>query len=412
MTFVKERSPFTPGNPVPIELFVGRIEQINEVRQYIRQSTYGKQENIFLIGERGIGKSSLASFLRFVVTKDQNFLSVYVSSGGVSDVEELVRRILEQTLTEINRESDLKDKLASFLKEKAGYIQQVGLWGISISFNPPKSDLEYMVRNFPDTIRELWEKIKDKKRGIFIVLDDINGLSRSQRFANWYKSFVDNVAIRYSGQFPVVILLIGLPEIRDSLVSGQPSLMRVFRVIRIDRLTDKEVEEFFKRAFESVGMKVRPEAMELVVMFSSGLPILMHEIGDAIFWQATDEVIDEKEALNGIREAADRVGKKYLDPKVYNAIRSERYRSILRKLGEKLGEKPLLISFKKSDVESKLNANEKRVFNNFLRKMKELGVIIPDKEGGRGSYRFANMLYPIYIWMESQRFRSRYNLRG
>ncbi len=399
MSFVKESSPFTPGNPVPIELFVGRGEQINEARQYINQSIYGRLENIFLVGERGIGKSSLASFLRFLTTKD-NFLSVYVSSGGITDVEELVRRILEQILTEIYRESDMKDKLASLFKKKVGYIQQVGILGISISFNPPKSDLEYMVKNFPDTIKELWEKIKDKKKAIFIVLDDINGLSRNQRFADWYKSFVDNVSIRYPGQLPVVILVIGLPEIRDSMVRGQPSLMRVFRVIRIDRLTDSEVEEFFKIAFKSIGMKVEKKAMETMVMFSSGLPILMHEIGDAIFWQATDEIVDEKEALNGIYEAADRVGKKYLDPKVYSAIRSKRYRSILRKLGKR----PLFVSFKKSDIESKLNANEKKVFTNFLRKMRELGVIIPDKEEGRGSYRFANMLYPIYIWMENQRF--------
>ena len=153
-------------------------------------------------------------------------------------------------------------------------------------------------------------------------------------------------------------------------------------------------------AFKSIGMKVEEKAMESMVMFSSGLPILMHEIGDAIFWQATDEIVDEKEALNGIYEAADRVGKKYLDPKVYSAIRSKRYRSILRKLGKR----PLFVSFKKSDIESKLNANEKKVFTNFLRKMRELGVIIPDKEGERGSYGFANMLYPIYIWMENQRF--------
>ncbi|MCD6239453.1 MAG: AAA family ATPase [Thermotogae bacterium] len=403
MSFIKERSPFTPGNPVPVDLFVGRKEQIETILQYIKQGSYGKQENIFLVGERGIGKSSLASFLRYLVTVERNFLGAYVSSGGITELEELVRRILEETLREINKENALKDKLITFLKEKARYIEQAGFFGISISFNPPKDDLEYMVRNFPDTIKELWKKIMDKKTGIFIVLDDINGLSRSQRFANWYKSLVDNVSIKYQGQFPIVIMIIGLPEIRDSLVSNQPSLMRVFRVIDIDKLSNEEVKQFFEKAFKSVGMKVKPKAMEVMVTFSSGLPILMHEIGDAIFWQATDKVIDEGEALNGITKAADSVGRKYLDPKVYNAIRSERYRSILRKLGEK----PFLRSFKRSNVESKLNANEKKVFNNFLRKMRKLGVIISDREMGRGSYRFANMLYPIYIWLESQRFRKR-----
>ena len=228
-------------------------------------------------------------------------------------------------------------------------------------------------------------------------------MSRSEEFANWYKSFVDNVTIEYSKEFPVIILAIGLPEVRDTLANIQPSLMRVFRIINIDKLKNEEVEQFFRKAFDSVEIKVMPLAMELMVRFSSGLPILMHEIGDAVFWGDTDGIIDENDASKGIFDAADRIGTKYLDPKIYRAIRSERYRSILRKLGER----PPVSSFKKKDIENRLTTNEKKVFNNFLRKMKELGVIISDIEGGRGSYKFANMLYPVYIWMESQRFREK-----
>ncbi|MFQ6056671.1 MAG: hypothetical protein ACE5J3_11900 [Methanosarcinales archaeon] len=40
-----------------------------------------------------------------------------------------------------------------------------------------------------------------------------------------------------------------------------------------------------------------------------------------------------------------------------------------------------------------------------MRKIRELGVIEPDIERGRGAYRFANEIYPIYIRMESERYR-------
>ena len=74
----KENSPFTPGNPVPVELFVGRLEQINEILRYIGQVSSGKQENIFLVGDRGIGKSSLASFLRYYVNTQTDIFGVHV----------------------------------------------------------------------------------------------------------------------------------------------------------------------------------------------------------------------------------------------------------------------------------------------------------------------------------------------
>jgi hypothetical protein len=115
-------------------------------------------------------------------------------------------------------------------------------------------------------------------------------------------------------------------------------------------------------------------------------------------------VIDEDDALYGIFTAAEVVGKKYLDPKVYRAIRSERYRSILRKLGETWD---FSGSFKKKEVEAKLTQSEKKVFHNFLRKMRELGVIESDLESGRGAYRFVNDLYPVYLMLESERFKER-----
>jgi hypothetical protein len=187
--------------------------------------------------------------------------------------------------------------------------------------------------------------------------------------------------------------------------------MRIFRVVDIDKLSDKEVNEFFEKTFGKANIEVEPEAMEFMTLFSGGLPILMHEIGDAVFWSDGDGVISKNDAVAGVVDAAERIGKKYLDPKVYRTIRSKRYRSILRKLGEEPIDR-----FKKSEIESKLSEEEKKVFNNFLGKMRDLGIIVSEKmrdlgiivsdiEGGRGSYKFVNVLYPVYIWMESRNIK-------
>jgi len=70
-----------------------------------------------------------------------------------------------------------------------------------------------------------------------------------------------------------------------------------------------------------------------------------------------------------------------------------------------LGKTSISRNFRRKDVEEKLNESEKRVFNNFLRKMRDLGIIISNVEKGRGNYSFVNEIYPIYIWMESEKFR-------
>lgn len=62
------------------------------------------------------------------------------------------------------------------------YIKEVGLFGISVSFNPPEQDLKDLVGNFPEVLNNLLEKIKNEKAGLFIALDDINGLVEKAEF--------------------------------------------------------------------------------------------------------------------------------------------------------------------------------------------------------------------------------------
>jgi hypothetical protein len=399
----KENSPFSPGTPVKPEMFVGRDEQIKEVLRHIRQTTYGKQENVFLAGDRGIGKSSFAAFLRRVVASQEEILGIHVFLGRVSSLEGLVHHVFEELLKESKGQNWFKEVTEFFGKYN---IEEVGLFGVTVSFSPLEKDLKELVARFPEAVWNLLGKIRKEKKGLFIILDDINGLVDKPEFAHWYKSFVDEVAThdKYK-DFPVSIMLVGLPEKRDALIRSQPSLTRIFRVVEIEKLSDAEVEDFLIRAFTSSNMEVERKAMSAIVRYSSGLPILMHEIGEAVFWQDEDGNVDESDTFHGLLVAAGNVGRKYLDPKVYRALRSNRYKSILRKLGEE----PVRLSrtFTKRRVEEMLNESERRVFANFLKRIRDLGIIEPDPSKGPGSYRFVNEIYPIYIWMESQRSRER-----
>jgi hypothetical protein len=394
----KPASPFCPGSPVPEDLFVGRFNEREMLVRYAQQALSGKQENVFLMGEKGIGKTSLASFLRHYLSASKNFVSLHVFLGGVSTLEGMVHRIFERLLNETRGQSWFQEIRNLFGK----HIKEVGLFGISISFAPPEEDLKKLVEFFPEALLNLLKQLEGKKNGLLIVLDDINGLAETKEFANWYKSFVDEVATHFPW-YPVCMMLNGVPQLCDRLYEYQASLMRIFRLVQIDRLSDSEVEEFFKKAFKKVEITVKPEATRHLARYSSGLPLLMQEIGDATYWEDQDGVIDELDAGAGIIAAAESVGKKYLDPLVYRAIRSERYRAILDKLAGMNAPR----EFQIREVGESLNSGEKRVFHNFLRKMQELKVIESAVEKERGTYRFVNDIYPLYIILESRRRKKR-----
>jgi len=377
---------------VPLDLFVGRANTIAKIMDYIKRPAAGGQEHIFLSGERGIGKTSLAQYLTGPVQREANLLPVHVNLGGVTSLEEMLRHVFEEILNVANARPWF-DKVRDLFGK---YIDHVDVFGVKLGFNPPDESLKHLLTQFHMAIHNIIERMKDETEGLFVVLDDINGLAKTDRFANWYKGFVESASMRYE-QFPVVFVLVGLPQIRSALNEHQPSLMRIFRVAEVSKLSDAEVERFFEKAFAKVETTVEPEAMERLVSLSGGLPILMQEIGDAIYRIDNDRVISEDDALAGCNEAAVAIGEKHLEQRVYRAIQSEGYMSILRKMGRKGS-----IWFRKRDMLLELDDSEKRVFDNFLAKMKRLGVIMPFREMGSACYKFANPLYMLYVMLESR----------
>jgi len=390
----KDYSPFTPGQPVPVEFFVGRLAEVQRLVEKARNATAGKLQVAFVTGERGIGKSSLASFVRFIAERDYKVLGLHTFLGGVTSLEEMARRVFDRLLKESlgkTWEARIKDFFGNRIK-------QVGLFGVSLEFEAPDKDLRRTVHDFAPALRNLIERLGDEKKAILLVLDDINGLASSEHFANWLKSLVDEIATSQK-PLPLCLCLVGLQDRRLSLVELQPSLARVFDVIEIKIWSDEETKDFFRTAFSTVSVQVDQEALGLISRFVGGLPVLAHEIGDAVFKVDSDNRIDKEDALEGIVLAADIVGRKHLEPQVFHAIRSPRYRAILRKIA-KAPFKPL---FRVRDIRKRLTAEEQKVFHNFLTRMKKLGVLQVDREGGPGAYRFGNRLHYLYFWLEAER---------
>ncbi len=95
MSFRKpETSPFTPGHPVPPDLFVGRQDQIGTLLDLGREVGSGRLEVGYLAGERGIGKTSLARLATRISEREHGLL-LYVGLGGATGPEEVVRRTLD-----------------------------------------------------------------------------------------------------------------------------------------------------------------------------------------------------------------------------------------------------------------------------------------------------------------------------
>ena len=388
-----ESSPFRPGQPVPLEFFVGRIKEIERLHSMVKASIHQQRLTIgFITGERGIGKSSLANLVHRLSDSKCKTAGFHVSLGGVRELNEMVRKTFDQLLKE-SMEKPWHDQVAEFFENR---VRKVGLFGFSVELNLKDSDLSLLTQNFVPALRNLLDKLKEQKDGLLLILDDINGLATSAEFANWLKSTVDEIAMSEQ-KIPLCILVAGLEERRQEMVAIQPSLARVFELIEISPWSDEEATEFYQNTFQSAHAKIENEELGTLVRFTGGLPVLAHEIGDAVWRAAQSSEINEDEIYEGVFNAAEIIGLKLLEPQIFSAIRSERYRSILRKMA---GEPQ--IHFRRSELVARLTKEEVKVMDNFLQRMKNLGAIDTDSEV-RGGYRFPNLLHAFYFTIESQR---------
>jgi hypothetical protein len=391
----KSMSPFYPGQPVPVELFVGRASQIERIlTRGVGQVAAGKPISIYVQGEYGIGKSSLARFIQWIAEKEHALHGISVTVGGARNLDDLAAAILEATI----RSGALDPKISEKFKNWLGkYIDGVTLFGFKVNTKALKNDAPSFSTpsGMLSFLSELRERLKDTGiKGIFLILDEINGITADPQFSHFIKGLVDANALSKE-PIPLLLMLCGVEERRREMIQRHQPIERIFDVVEITSLNAQEMEEFFKRAFESVQMTVEPEAMWFLTHYSAGFPKIMHLLGDTAYWVDKDNVIDNVDASIAVITSADDVGKKYVDQQVYGALQSADYRSILDKIGMI---SPNNMKFTKDEVASGLTETERKKFNNFLQKMVKLKVF---RSGTRGEYIFINRMVRLYIWLKN-----------
>jgi len=225
----KGQSPFYPGQPVPVELFVGRAGEVERIRRAARQVAAGKPQAIFISGEYGIGKSSLARFVRFTAEREPGLLGFHVLLGTSHTLEDVAQATVRTVLEAPASRPKVAESLRSFLGE---YIGEQTLFGVTLRLDKLKKDAPDLSRGYLPFLRSLFEESRGSYRGLMLVLDEINGISAEESFAFFLKDLVDSNALSEK-PLPLLLLLCGTEERRRQLIERQPESTRARRAVTL-----------------------------------------------------------------------------------------------------------------------------------------------------------------------------------
>lgn len=382
-----KKSPFTPGNIVNPENFVGRENIIKNIIKYLPNIFEGQNRHFYLVGNRGMGKSSLSDYLSYILEAKYDVITIKISNEGVEDVNTLIIRIIESLLNNVKVES-LKQKL---LTNFSNYVETVGVMGLKVKLKPQSGDLiDSISRDFPSFIKELCSELYDKK-AIFIIIDDINGLNKTPYFTNWYKSFVDNLTMRFDKEVPIAFLLTSYPENLEKLKEHNQSFSRIFYHYDVEALNEDEVISFYENCFDKTDIRYDDESIRLLSKYCYGIPLVMQELGENIFWKCETQQLDIKQVINGIRLTNDIMCEKYLNA----LIKNKTYATILEKIGKIII--PTVDTFNISTLKENTTDEEKDLIDLFIMDAIETGILYREEYAFKDECKFSNPLYSVYL---------------
>jgi hypothetical protein len=388
----KGKSPFYPGQPVPIELFTGRSNLIERlITRGISQVRSGKPIAMYIQGEYGIGKTSIANFVKWIAEAKHNLYGIYATLGGATKLDDVGEAILRATV----QSGALDPRIADRFKDLIGkYVGDQSFYGLNIHLATLKADAPSIAHGALPFLRQILDRLSpDGVKGIMLILDEINGIASNPAFAHFLKSLVDENALARN-PVPLFLVVCGTEERRRELIAQHEPVERIFDLVTVEPLSLDETGDFFRKAFESVGMTIDDAAVQAFSHYSAGFPKIMHLIGDAAYWLDTDAQIDAADSTKALVQAAEEVGKKYVDQQVIRALRSKIYLSILDKISKI---EPSDLGFDLKSIQSGLTEQEKKNVQNFLRKMRALNIVVPGT--AKGEYAFTSRMVRLYIWL-------------
>jgi len=228
--------------------------------------------HLFIYGDRGVGKTSLAQAAASQYqSPDNSFIQV-----GCGPDTEFYRTI-----------EDLADRVIKKASGKRNYnvTQALDVKFYSIEWNKEKQEIAIPAVNSMYTAVEAIEEVcKLHSEAPVIVIDEFDQIdSENERtlFANFLKDLGDrgvNIKLIFTGVAQSLIKLLGKHE----------SSFRQLHTIGLERLNWSGREEIVKEAVHSFDIEIDPETVYKIAKISNGFPYFVHLITEKVLWCAFD----------------------------------------------------------------------------------------------------------------------------
>jgi hypothetical protein len=404
-------NPFKPNSPVATGIFSGRIMELERIDEALYSTKNGNPINMLIIGERGIGKTSLLLLMDLMSRglvqwsdRKYNFVCAHIGIDEDVTILDIARRIKNKIETIL----DAEDPVLGNIRKVWETLKRFEVSGISYidpkeCVNPIEA-IDVLIRLIGDTANSITgEEARIRKDGIVLLIDEADNANKRLRLGALVKYMAESLIT--DGSRHVLLVLAGLPRLREVLRESHESSLRIFEEHELATLSDEEAKSVIRLGINEINksytgpkIDIYEEALNLIALLSEGYPHFIQQIGastiDTIKASAEDQnMIDSNTVKYGFTRrggALERLGDRYYKDMYLNKIKEEAYRNILKIMASSSNQ-----WVSKAEIR-KAFRGKTSTLDNGIQALKERNIIL-SKPGSRGQYRLQWRGFAIWI---------------
>lgn len=262
----------SPSQPISsVEFLKGRERELQD----IERAMYAKGRSIFIYGDRGVGKSSLAATAAYLhQTADAK--PVFVGGAKGETFVSIIANIANQALG--------RSRVHTSKVTRGVALEWRGLkwsWGQEISAR----DVTAQLAGVGDAVDLLSEVAAVHSDSPVVVIDEFDAIDSPEergKFAMLLKHLGDRGV-------PLKIIFTGIGTSVTELLGAHASASRQLAQIEVTRLGWEARREVVIHAAQKLGLDVDENVAWRMAIVSDGYPAYLHLITEAMLWQAADD---------------------------------------------------------------------------------------------------------------------------
>jgi len=392
-------NPFTPDAPVEPALFAGRKSEIGQIRTALYNTYANKAQHILVRGDKWIGKTSIARYAESMATmaniifedEKANFFTSFCRLGSCRSLSEVCISIISNLK---NVQSPVRIKIFGLLSKIKGL--SVGPFGVQFAQDARK---DFIVPTFPTLFERLLDEAKGSYQGLLVILDETEYISALPGIGSFIKTLLEE--LHGDGYRNIMFLLTATPEGIERFTSDHASFPRLFRYIDLDLMGKAETRELMKKALQAGEpiVSIDESAIEFIYYHSGGFPGVAQELGYAIWEANTDDVIDDKDCLEGavgipgrVKGAIDTLYDKHFKKVLTPQLLSYEYGAILEVVATS---RDAMVTF--DTLEEKLSSIPPKRLAGYLGNLVKKGIIKRRQVGRQRGYDIPSQMLRIWL---------------